>query len=151
MFLEKVVGDYIRDFSEFNIQYSKIDVEFLAFRKSFPLRLEAISIFNTILMQRDHAPQVYSEMVMFARRDFLIKKECDMIRNGVRITNKEATSLLLFAIILEANEQDLVFVMTQENVPARINKLMKEYPSLNKRFPILSAYTTNLYSGVGSK
>lgn len=55
-FLEKVVGDYIRDFSEFNIQYSKIDVEFLAFRKSFPLRLEAISIFNTILMQRDHAP-----------------------------------------------------------------------------------------------
>jgi hypothetical protein len=51
-----VLGDYIRDFSEFNIQYSKIDVEFLAFRKSFPLRLEAISIFNTILMQRDRAP-----------------------------------------------------------------------------------------------
>jgi len=95
-----VVGDYIRDFSEFNIQYSKIDVEFLAFRKSFPLRLEAISIFNTILMQRERAPQVYSELIMFARRDFLINKEANMLRNG-RITNKEATALLLFAIILE--------------------------------------------------
>jgi len=145
-----VVGDYIRDFSEFNIQYSKIDVEFLAFRKSFPLRLEAISIFNTILMQRDRAPQVFSELIMFARRDFLINKEADMLRNG-RITNKEATALLLFAIILEANQEDLIFVMQQENVPTLINKLMKEYPSLNKRFPILSAFTTNLQMGVGTK
>jgi hypothetical protein len=41
--------------------------------------------------------------------------------------------------------------MQQENVPQHINKLMKEYPSLNKRFPILSAFTTNLQMGVGSK
>lgn len=87
---------------------------------------------------------------MFARRDFLINKEANMLRNG-RITNKEATALLLFAIILEANQEDLIFVMQQENVPQQINKLMKEYPSLNKRFPILSAFTTNLQMGVGSK
>ena len=42
--------DYIGDFREFNIQFSKIDLEFLAFRRSFPLRLEAISILNTSLM-----------------------------------------------------------------------------------------------------
>lgn len=48
--------DYIRDFRAFNIQYSKIELEFLAFRKSFPLRLEAISIFNTILLYKDNAP-----------------------------------------------------------------------------------------------
>lgn len=139
--------DYIRDFRAFNIQYSKIELEFLAFRKSFPLRLEAISIFNTILLYKDNAPQVYSELIMYARRHFLVRQEADMIQAGVRITNKEATALLLFAIILEANEHDLVYVMTQEGVPQRIHKLMKEYPSLNKRFPILSSYTTNIYSG----
>lgn len=84
---------------------------------------------------------------MHTRRCNLIQSECDVVRKGVRITNKEATSLLLFGIILEANEHDLVYVMTQEGVPARIQTLMKEYPSLNKRFPILSAYTTNIYSG----
>lgn len=56
MYLEKVMSDYISDFREFNIQYSKIDVEFLAFRKSFPLRLEAISVFNTVLLHKDYAP-----------------------------------------------------------------------------------------------
>lgn len=78
-FLEKVLMDYIRDFRAFNIQYSKIELEFLAFRKSFPLRLEAISIFNTILLYKDNAPQIYSELIMYARRHFLVRQEADMI------------------------------------------------------------------------
>ena len=53
------------------------------------------------------------------------------------MTNKEATSLLLFAIILESNEEDLIYMMVQEGVHRVIKAQMKEYPSLNKRFPIL--------------
>ena len=64
-----------------------------------------------------------------------------------RITIKETTSLLLFAIILEVNEKDLIYVMTQENVPKRMNEIMQDQPSLTKRFPILATHTTNLYSG----
>jgi hypothetical protein len=55
-FLRKVLMDYIHDFREFGIQQSKINVQFLAFRKGFPLRQEAISIFNTILLCKDDAP-----------------------------------------------------------------------------------------------
>jgi len=55
-FCERIFLDYVRDFREFNIQFSKIDLEFLAFRRSFPLRLEAISLINTALMLKNYAP-----------------------------------------------------------------------------------------------
>lgn len=110
-FCERVFLDFVRDFREFNIQFSKIDLEFLAFRRSYPLRLEAISLINTTLMLRNHAPQIYNEFLMYARRHFLVKKELDMLRGSNAVTSKEATCLLLFAIFLESNESDLIYVM----------------------------------------
>jgi hypothetical protein len=136
-FCERLFSDYIGDFREFNIQFSKIDLEFLAFRRSYPLRLEAISVLNTALMLKANAPQVYTEMLMYARRHFLVQNEKNLIQGG-GMTNREATTLLLFAIILESNEEDLIYVMVQEGVHRQIRKLMKDYPSLNKRFPVLA-------------
>ena len=49
-FFEKMFAEYVSDFKEFNIQFSKIDLEFLAFRKTFPIRLEAISLINCTLL-----------------------------------------------------------------------------------------------------
>jgi hypothetical protein len=72
-FCERVFLDYIRDFREFNIQFSKIDLEFLAFRRSFPLRLEAISLINTALMLKNYAPQIYTEILMYSRRHLMIR------------------------------------------------------------------------------
>jgi hypothetical protein len=139
-FFEKMFSEYISDFREFNIQFSKIDLEFLAFRKTYPLRLECISILNTALLNRSAAPGVFTEAVMYARRHFLIRNEVMLLRQG-QLTNKEQTALLLFSIILESNEEDLVYVMMQESVHKIVRDLMKEYPSLNKRFPSLSHYT----------
>ena len=138
-FCERLFLDYIKDFREFNIQFSKIDLEFLAFRRSYPLRLESISLLNTALMLQKNAPQVYTEIIMYARRHFMIKNERDMLMQG-KMSNKEATTLLLFAIVLEANEDNLIYVMVQEGVHITIRDLMKEYPSLNKRFPILQQF-----------
>ena len=53
---------------------------------------------------------MFTELLTYSRRHFLIKQELDLIRGG-RITNKESTSLLLFAIILESNEEDLINVL----------------------------------------
>ena len=55
-FIERIFVDYVSDYREFNIQFSKIDLEFLAFRRSYPIRLEAISLLNTTLMLRQWAP-----------------------------------------------------------------------------------------------
>lgn len=133
-------ADYISDFKEFNIQFSKIDLEFLAFRKTFPIRLECISLLNTTLLYKANAPSVFTEVIMYARRHFLIRNEVALLRQG-KISNEESTSLLLFSIILEANEEDLMYAMMQEGVHKIIRDLMKEYPSLNKRYPILAAFT----------
>ena len=101
-FIDKMFEDYISDFREFNIQFSKIDLEFLAFRRSYPVRLECISLVNTCLMLKSSAPRVFTELVTYARRHFLIKQELDLLRRG-RFGNKESTALLLFSIILESN------------------------------------------------
>jgi hypothetical protein len=136
-FCDQLFSEYITDFREFNIHYSKIDIEFLAYRRSFPLRLEAISFLNTTLMHKLNAPQVFTEMLMYARRHFMIRNETNMLMAGA-MTSREATSLILFAVILESNEQDLINVMVQEGVHNIIRQQLKEYPSLNKRFPVLS-------------
>jgi len=62
------------------------------------------------------------------------------------MTNKEATSLLLFSILLESNEEDLIYVMMQEGVHNAIKKQMKEFPSMNNRFPALALYINKFWS-----
>lgn len=141
-FFEKLFGEYVADFKEFNIQFSKIDLEFLAFRKTFPIRLEAISLLNCTLAQKERAPAVFTELIMYARRHFLIRNEVALLRKGASgISTQESTALLLFSIILESNEQDLIYAMMQEGAHKVIRDMMKEYPSLNKRFPVLAAFT----------
>lgn len=49
-------------------------------------------------------------MLMYARRHFLVRSEMNLLQHG-GMTNREATSLLLFAIIVESNEEDLIYVM----------------------------------------
>jgi len=61
-------------------------------------------------MLKKYAPSVYTEMLMYARRHFLCRNEMNLLQTG-SMTNKEATSLLLFALILESNEEDLIYVM----------------------------------------
>ena len=142
-FFERLFSEYITDFKEFNIQFSKIDLEFLAFRKTFPIRLEAISLLNSTLVSKNRAPSVFTEVIMYARRHFLIRNEVALLRKGGSrgMSTHENTALLLFSIILESNEQDLIYAMMQEGAHKVIRDMMKEYPSLNKRYPLLAAFT----------
>lgn len=140
-FMDKLFQDYVHDFREFNIQFSKIDLEFLAFRRSFPVRLECISLINTVLMLKPRAPRVFAELVMYARRHFIIKQELDLLRRG-RLGNRESTAILLFAIILESNEEDLIHVLMQEGAPEVLRVLIRDHPSLGRKFPIIEAFTS---------
>ena len=136
-FMERLFAEYVLDFRAFNIQFSKIDLEFLAFRKSFPIRLEAISLLNTTLLLKKHAPAVFTELIMYARRHFMIRNEVNMLKQGDNVD----TGLLLFSIILESGEEDLVYAMMQEGANKVIREMLKEFPGMNKRFPILAAFT----------
>ena len=55
-FCNRCFLEYVHDFREFNIQFSKIDLEFLAFRRSYPLRLETISMLNCAIRLKNFAP-----------------------------------------------------------------------------------------------
>ena len=84
---------------------------------------------------------MFSELVTYARRHFVIKNELDMLRRG-RLSNKESTCLLLFAIILESHEEDLIHVLMQEGAPEILRGLIRDHPTIGRKFPILEAYTS---------
>jgi hypothetical protein len=108
--VEKLFLEYLMDFREFDIQFSAIDLEFLAFRKSFPLRLECISIINTTLMLKLNAPSIFTELIMYSRRHFMVRNEINLLQRG-KMSSKESTSLLLFSVIMESNDEDLLYIM----------------------------------------
>ena len=116
-FWERIFQEFVGDYREFDIQFTKIDLAFLAFRKSFPLRLEAISLINTTLLNKKSAPQVFNQMLMYARRHLLIKQELQTIKVSESVAYKEATVLLLFSVLLESNEPDLITMLIHEGAP----------------------------------
>jgi hypothetical protein len=77
-------------------------------------------------MLKQYAPQIYSEMVMYARRHLLIREELAVLKSSACVNSKEATVLLLFAVILESNERDLIYVMVQEGASRVIRTLLQE-------------------------
>lgn len=108
--IEKICKDYINDFSEFNATFNKIDLNFIAFRKSYPMRMEAITFFNTVLLHRETAPDVFKEFMMYIRRHFVIRNE---VANLTRLKagTEEITSLLFLSVVLESKEDDLIYLM----------------------------------------
>ena len=48
---------------------------------------------------------------MYSRRHLMIRQELAILQTNMVVKSKEATCLLLFAIILESNESDLIYVM----------------------------------------
>lgn len=79
-FIEKMCSDYICDPRELNVTFSKIDLEFLAFRKSMPFRMESISLVNTIFLYKHSATDIFSELIMFIRRYNVIKREVSLLK-----------------------------------------------------------------------
>lgn len=83
---------------------------------------------------------------MYARRHMLIRTEMATLQASACVNSKEATVLLLFAIILESNEADLIYVMVQEGAAQVVRQLIQEQPSLNKRFPILKEFVNRFWN-----
>ena len=92
-------------------------------------------------MLKPQAPRVFTELVMYARRHSVIKQELDVVRRG-RLGSKESTCLLLFAIILESNEEDLINVMMQDGAAEVLKQLLRDNPSVARKFPVIAAFTS---------
>jgi hypothetical protein len=91
-------------------------------------------------MLKNESNNVFSELVKYARVHFMVKRELDLLRKG-KVGNKESTALLLFAVIMESQQEDLIHVMMQEGASEIIRNLIRDYPSLGRKFPILAQYT----------
>lgn len=139
-FLEKMISEYIKDTREFSVKFNKIDIKFLAFRHSYPLRNESISIMSEIIKNKRNAYELYTELMQRIYRHQLIAHECATISLNQKAPELQMqTALLFFSILLQA-EDDISHAFKDEGVNVAINKILTQNIMLKKQFPLLAKY-----------
>ena len=139
-FVERLAEEYIKDSREFSVRFNKIDLKFLAYRQSYPIRNEAISIMSEILKSKESAYELYTELIQRLYRHQVISHESDIIRNYTSVPElKLQTALVFFSVILQAGD-DIDRGMKDEGVTDSINVVLAAKPELKQEFPLLTKY-----------
>jgi len=139
-FIERLASEYMKDTHEFSVKYNKIDLKFLAYRYSYPVRNEAISIMSEIFKNKENAYELYTELVQRLYRHSSIYDESSIIKNhSVENDLKVQTSLVFFSVLLQAGE-DIERGLKDEGVTESINEILRAKPILQGQFPMLAKY-----------
>eukprot|EP00831_Metopus_contortus_P008746 TRINITY_DN13360_c0_g1_i4.p1 TRINITY_DN13360_c0_g1~~TRINITY_DN13360_c0_g1_i4.p1 ORF type:complete len:900 (-),score=123.90 TRINITY_DN13360_c0_g1_i4:33-2657(-) len=139
-FIEKMSSEYIIDTREFSVKYNKIDLKFLAFRYSYPIRNESISIIHEIIKNKATAYDLYTELIQRLYRNQIIAHECNIIKNHSSMPELQMQTSLLFFSVLLSIETDMVYAFKDEGVIEAMVEIMKNKPRLKFQFPLLAKY-----------
>ena len=139
-FVERLAAEYIKDSREFSVRFNKIDLKFLAYRQSYPIRNEAISIMSELLKSKETAYELYAELIQRLSRHQVITHEVEIVKNYANVPElKLQTALVFFSVILQAGD-DIDRTLKDEGVTDIINTILKAKPRLKNEFPMLGKY-----------
>ncbi len=139
-FVEKLAAEYVGDMREFSVKYNKIDLKFLAYRHSYPIRNESISIMAEILKNKESGYELYTELIQRLYRHQVIAHERDIVRAHETAPELQVqTSLVFFSMLLQA-EEDVLRGFKDEGVGEAMNEILKSKPLLQRQFPLLAKY-----------
>ncbi len=117
----------MNDFQVFYTDYKKLSFEFLAFKDSFPLRMEAISFINLIIKKRDSDDKtnrlIYDEVVKNMKKYRLINHELSVIKNFIK-GNKIHSVFLFFGVIFNSGNSDLLEIIVKYSLIFRSKKTL---------------------------
>jgi len=106
--ISKMMGDFRRFFTSFK----KLSLEFLVFKESYPIRMEAISYINLIIQKSSLKGNnyIYDELIKNIKRYHLVSQELMIIKNSIK--GPKVYSVFLFiSIILSNKNSDLLLIM----------------------------------------
>jgi hypothetical protein len=104
------------DFRRFYTDFKKLSMQFLVFKESFPVRMEAISFINLIIRKQTLSKGnrlIYDEMIRNVKKHHLIRGETAVIKNsikGVKVHNV----FVLMSVIIGNKDKDLLNIIVNK-------------------------------------
>ena len=97
------------DFRQFFTFFKKISIEFLVFKESYPIRMEALSFINLIVKKNGlvYNNYIYDELIKCIKKHHLLQNEFMIIKNCLK-GPKVHSVFLLISIIVNYKEKELI-------------------------------------------
>jgi len=113
-FIEFLVTDISNCYSKFSTIYKKISLEFLVFKESFPIRMEALSFIYYIMKNKDDIKNkiIYDEFIKNMKKHMFVHRELINIKNVIK-GPKIHSIMTFFSIILALENKDLTYTMVK--------------------------------------
>lgn len=153
-FIQFLFSSLAFDFRKFRTDYKKLSVEFLAYKHSFPLRSEALSMMNIVMkkinnvnMKTEIDAFIYDEMIRNMKIAHMVQNELAIIKN--KIKGYEVNAVLSFFNIVLANKNDDVIKMMEiENAKDYFVYAINKDTELKKVYPLIVKYVNVKQAGM---
>ena len=137
-FIERMTTEYIKDTRQFATKFNKIDLRFLAFAKSYPLRNEAISIISLLLQHKATANELSTELIQRLNIHQVISHECEIIKSYEAEPEMRVQTALLFFSVLLGHRECLDAIRKDERVAASIAEILDRKAMFRRQFASLA-------------
>ncbi|EAR94381.2 EF hand protein (macronuclear) [Tetrahymena thermophila SB210] len=147
-FVKYICCSAFQNETEFQVGLYRSSLKFLPFRNFAPLRNEALSMMTAIVWQQNQSQKLYKDLLIQISNEQLIKRECANLKKNNQKSNPFLTALYFFTILVNTNEDKLIFLMKFEKVFDFLSEFFENNPEFKKYFPILYATVRKQYLNV---
>ena len=153
-FINYIFKNMIFDFRKFKTDFKKLTLEFLAFKSSYVLRAESLSILNIIFKKNNNINGrtkidcfVFDEVIRNIRVFNFVQNELNLIKKKAK-GNEVLSSLGFFNMILSNNERDIIKIMNLENASNYFIYAIQKDNSIKKLYPFIPEYVKKVQKGI---
>lgn len=110
--MELLVTQVANDYRKFNTNYKKISLEFLVFKETYPVRMEALSLIYYVLKNKENKQNkiIYDEFIKNMKKHMFVQRELINIKNAIK-GKKVHSIMVFFSIVLSQENKDLIYTM----------------------------------------
>lgn len=141
-FMEMLVKDFLTDYKVLSAKFNKLNLEFLPFRDTPPVRCEAINIIMIIIKEKKKCKLVYDDLLLHIQRYKTIQNEVLNVQTSNPVI--QSTAFELLQAFISSGEQQLEYLMMQSNAKSVFNSIIQTDSQIGTKFPVIYDYTIKL-------
>ena len=137
-FMEVLVRDFLTDFNVLNARFNKLNLDFLPFRETPPVRCEAINIIIMILKEKTKCKVVYDDLLLHLQRYKSIQAEIFNTQSSNPVI--QTTAFELLQAFIASEDKQLDYLLMQGNAKETFKTVIDSNSDLRLRFSVISIY-----------
>ena len=153
-FINYIFKNLIFDYRTFKTDFKKLTLEFLAFKTSYVLRAEALSILNIIFKKNNNINGrtkmdcfVFDEVIRNIRVFNFVPNQLTLIKKKVK-GNEVLSAIAFFNMILSNNDREIINIMNLENASDYFIYAIQKDNSIKKIYPFIPEYINKVQKGI---